>query len=260
MVRLRIGVTVWDVTTPTAPWELTGASVSGVGGGEYEVRFRTSETAGQRYWLQETATYQAPASVRVRGDTGLRAPAGGADAVIVTHASLKPAAEALAEWHRDHGRRALVVDAQDAYDEFNEGIYHPQAIPAMLSWAQSHWAPPGPAYLTLMGDGHWNFKGYNPAVYPAPEIMIPPYLAWVDPWQGEVPADTLFGADDNDGNDFPGMSDTIIDNHLPADITPPGLPVRPGAVHGGPCCLRSSIKIVPSWKIRRCQIVCLVLQ
>ncbi|MCS6842915.1 MAG: C25 family cysteine peptidase [Caldilineales bacterium] len=196
-------VAIWDVTDPLQPRRLTGASVQPEGSG-YRVRFRVDAAAGARFWLQEEATWTPPTSVRVRPPTGLRNPTGGADAVIVTHASLRPAAELLANWHRSYGRRALVVDARDAYDEFNDGIYHPKAISAMLAWAHAHWAPPGPQYLTLVGDGHWNFKGYNTAVYPAPPIMIPPFLAFVDPWQGEVPADTLYG--NIAGNDVPEIS------------------------------------------------------
>lgn len=191
-------VSIWDISDPTQPVRLTGAAVQPDGAG-YQVRLRANPTAGARFWMQEDNTWAAPASIRLRPPTGLRDPAGGADAVIVTHASLLPAAETLATWHRNHGRRALVVDAQDVYDEFNEGIYHPKAVPAMLTWATSHWTPPAPQFLTLVGDGHWNFKSYNTAAYPAPPIMIPPYLAWVDPWQGEVPADSYFGDTTGDG-------------------------------------------------------------
>ena len=52
---------------------------------------------------------------------------------------------------------------QDVYDEFNEGIrIAPEAIPNMLRWAAAHWPGPAPAYLTLLGDGHWNMKGHRP--------------------------------------------------------------------------------------------------
>lgn len=196
-------VAIWEVTDPAQPQRMTGAWVESDGAG-YRVRFRASPNVGQRFWLQEEAAWAAPSSLRVRPPTDLRYPAEGADAVIVTHASLRPAADLLANWHRSQGRRALVVDAQDAYDEFNHGIYHPKAVPAMLAWAHAYWPPPGPQYLTLVGDGHWNFKGYNTAVYPAPPIMIPPYLAFVDPWQGEVPADTLYG--NIAGNDAPEIA------------------------------------------------------
>ena len=179
-------VAIWDVTNPVAPVRLLAPAGS-------PIRFRVQTTAGNRYWLQSVGEIQRPASVRVRPPTNLRNPPGGADAVIVTSAVLRPQAERLAEWHRAHGRRALVVDIQDAYDEFNDGIYHPKAVQAMMKWAAGHWQAPAPAYLTLFGDGQWNFKNYNPVVYPGGPNHIPPYLAWEDPWQGEVPVDARYG-------------------------------------------------------------------
>ncbi len=194
---------VWDISDPLQPKRLIGAAATAVGA-ETQLRFRATAQAGARYWLQAESTFAAPASVRVRQPTGLRTPAEGADAVIVTPASLRPAAERLAEWHRAHGRRAQVVDIQAVYDEFNDGIYHPKAVPAMLAWAQTKWPGPAPLYLTLVGDGHWNFKGYNPSVYPDSPNLIPPYLDWVDTVQGETPSDTAFG--DLDGDRLPEIA------------------------------------------------------
>jgi len=130
--------------------------------------------------------------------------AAGADVVIVTSAELRPAAERLAAFDRQRGYQARVVEFQDVVDEFNHGIYHPRAVPAMLAWAQANWPDPTPRFLTLFGDGHWNFKNYNPALYPPQPQHIPPYLAWVDPTQGEVPADPWYG--DLDGDRLPDLA------------------------------------------------------
>jgi len=225
---------IWDITDPARPVRLVGATATNEGS-EAAVQFRVDEAVGARYWLQAAETISGAASVRLRLPTGLRDPEGGADVVIVTPAVLRDAAERLAVWHQGHGRRALVADIQDVYDEFNAGILHPGAAPAMLAWAQEHWAGPAPAYLTLMGDGHWNFKGYNPADYPPEPIPIPPYLAWLDPVQGEVPADTLYG--DITGDGLPDVAvgrlavntlaeaQTVVDKIIAYD--PPGSnPVR----------------------------------
>ena len=72
-------------------------------------------------------------------------------------------------------------------------------IQAMLKWASTNWPAPAPQYLTLVGDGHWNFKSYSPASYPPQVNPIPPYLSWVDFWQGEVPTDSRFGDINDDG-------------------------------------------------------------
>jgi len=211
-------VWIWDVSDPLMPIRLEvspgqdgahkvflplssrgdGAQGVSCGVGVHMVHFRASTQAGSRFWLQAAPTIQGPASIRLRPATGLRAPAGGADAVLVTTPVLRPAAERLAQWHEAHGRRALLVDIQDVYDEFNDGIYHPKAVQAMMKWAVANWAAPTPAYLTLVGDGHWNFKGFNTTDYPMQPNHIPPYLAWVDLWQGEVPADAWFGDIDDD--------------------------------------------------------------
>lgn len=196
-------VEVWDVTDSLAPRRMTGATVESVGG-DVRLRFRANDALGSHFWLQASDSWHAPASARVRPPTGLRDPVGGADVVIVTDASLLSAAQSLASWHAAKGRRPLVTLFEDVVDEFNDGIYHPKAVPAMMAWAQTHWQAPGPAYLTLFGDGHWNFKGFNTAVYPARPNPIPPYLAWVDPWQGEVPADGLYG--DLDGDMVPDIA------------------------------------------------------
>ena len=136
-------VTVLDIADPAQPRRLTGV-LPALDDAGLQLRFRTDDGSGARYWLQEEAAFQSPASIRIRPDTGLRSPAAGADAVIVTPAEFRPAAERLAAWHQAHGRRALVADLQDVYDEFNEGIrIAPEAIPNMLRWGTAHWPGAG---------------------------------------------------------------------------------------------------------------------
>ena len=200
-------VIIWDVSNSSQPRRLTVSermvhrlylpliSSSGVvQTPEHRVRFRADSLVGTRYWLQEEATFQHPATISLRPDTGLRNPARGADTVIVTPAEFRPAAERLASWHEAHGRRTVVADLQDMYDEFNAGIaIAPQAIPNMLRWASEHWPAPAPAYLTLLGDGHYNMKGLNPALYGTVPSWVPPYMVFVDPWLGEIAADMRYG-------------------------------------------------------------------
>ena len=196
-------VVVWDITTPDQPTRLTGATAQAEAG-TYAVRFRITPAVGDRYWLQTEGSFAAPASVSLRPSTGLRSPAGGADTVIVTPAFLRPAAETLAAWHRAHDRRTMIADLQDVYDEFNEGIRHPVAVRQMMIWASTNWAAPVPAYLVLMGDGHWNMKGFNPAMYATTPNPIPPYLIFSDPWVGEIPSDGVFG--DITGDNVPDLA------------------------------------------------------
>ena len=210
-------VTIWDISDPTQPRWLTVTkgmahkiylpliSLRSVASGAvqtllHRVRFRTDDAVGSRYWLQEEAAFQHPTSLRVQNPIGLLDQARGADTVIVTPPDFLPAAQRLAAWHEAHGRRAVVAVLQDVYDEFNQGIrIAPEAIPNMLRWAGAHWPGPAPTYLILLGDGHWNMKGIAPEIHGTAPDHIPPYLAFVDPWLGEVPADLRYGDLDSDG-------------------------------------------------------------
>ena len=196
-------VRIWNITDPLQPKHLVGASsVNGEVG--QALAFQVDDIPGDRFWMQTAATISTPANIRLTSTTHLRTPVSGADTVIVTSTELRPAAEQLAAWHETQGRRVLVADFQDVVDEFNDGIYHPRAVPTMLAWAHDHWPQPAPQFLTLVGDGHWNFKGFNPDLYPPTPQHIPPYLAWVDPTQGEVPADAWYG--DIDGDRLPDVA------------------------------------------------------
>lgn len=170
---------VLDITQPLAP--------SMFNGWEYStgmLTFQNYQSALTRYFL---AAPQDVTSERIQAYTpaDLSIPA---DYLIVTHADFLSGAQALADFHSAQGLTTRVIDVADLYNQFNDGIYNPIAIKRYLQYAFSTWSVP-PSYVVLIGDGHWNFKGYpgydNPANY------MPPYLAWVDPWQGEVDSANL---------------------------------------------------------------------
>jgi hypothetical protein len=115
---------------------------------------------------------------------------GGFDYVYITHADFLTSTQALANYRSGTGLSTVVVDINDLYNEFNFGIYHPIAIKNFLAYAYDNWGVK-PTYALLVGDGHWNFHEYNTATYGSGPQFMPPNLAWVDPWQGEVDSANL---------------------------------------------------------------------
>ena len=82
-----------------------------------------------------------------------------------------------------------MVNVLDIYDGFNYGIFDPEAIRDFLAYTYTSWIKPAPTYVLLVGDGNYdylNFLGRNQPNF------IPPYLANVDPWLGEVAADNRY--------------------------------------------------------------------
>lgn len=191
-------VEVWDVADPGHPVRLSPVDVrEGVDG----VVVRVGVSVGRhRIIAAARGAFQHP-RLESYTPTNWRDPSWGADAIIITSRNLMPAAERLAAYRRAQGTRVILVDVESLYDEFAWGWYHPEAIRAFLAYAHRYWRKPAPRYVILFGDGHWNFRGFNVEKYgPLPPNHVPPYLAWVDPWQGEVPVDqayvTFAGNDD----------------------------------------------------------------
>jgi hypothetical protein len=114
-----------------------------------------------------------------------------ADYVIITHPAFHAALQPLAAYRAAQGLNVRIIDVDDLYNQFTAGIFSPLAIKEFLRYARDNW-PQLPTYVLLVGDGHWNLKGYSG--YENPPIYMPPNLAWVDYWQGEVDSANLLAA------------------------------------------------------------------
>ncbi len=184
----------WEITDPLRPRWVMGVRGE-AGGGGITATFKISHAADARFVAAAAPALRAPKAVELFNPTDLRSTANGADYIIITHELFEPGIQRLADHRAAQGLRVKVVDVADLYDEFNDGIYSPVAIRNFLAYAYANWQAPAPQYVLLVGDGHWNFKGYGQATYGAPEpIYMPPMLARVDPWQGEVDATNLLAA------------------------------------------------------------------
>jgi len=196
------GVELYDVTDPQAPARILGAVVAPAGG-SYTAAFERSATGEGHYAALAPARRLSPARIEPDNPSSLASPGNGADYLIVAPADLIPALEPLAAHRAAQGLRTMVVDVQDAYDEFAHGRPDPEAIRDLVAYAYANWQPPAPAYLLLAGDGNYDFKdnlGFGEPNY------IPPYLADADPWFGETAADNRYACVSGD--------DTLPDLHL----------------------------------------------
>ncbi|HYN88463.1 MAG TPA: C25 family cysteine peptidase, partial [Ardenticatenaceae bacterium] len=176
------------------------------------VAFQVTHGSGARYLAAGAGAIRAPKRIERYVAPDLRSAANGADYIIITHPEFLAASRALADHRAGQGLRTSVVNVADLYNEFNHGIYNPIAIKHFLAYAYANWQPPAPSYVLLVGDGHWNFKGFNPAKYGAGPIYMPPLLAWVDPFQGEV--------------DSPNLLATVVGEDILPDLAIGRLPVN----------------------------------
>ena len=180
------GAYVLDITAPTTPrWLVNQRYVSGV------LSYEGRHPGAGSYLAAGTNSVQNPKSISYYQPPDLLSSSNNYDYLFITHSNFIAAAQQLANFRASQGFTTLIVDVNDLYNEFNFGIFHSIAIKNFLAYTFTNWAEP-PFYVLLIGDGHWNFKGYER--YNTPPIYMPPHLTWTDPIQGEVDSANLLAA------------------------------------------------------------------
>jgi len=175
-----------DITNPHLPKRV--ANVQTHLDGTYRAEFQYTHDNNARFYVLGANAIQAPKDISRYVPADLRSTNNGADYLIVAHADFLDTAQTLANYRVTQGLRVRIVDVQDVYNEFNEGIRHPIAIKNFLEYAFAQWLPPAPLYVVLVGDGHWDILDNR---YTTEPVYMPPNLSWVDPNQGEVDSSNL---------------------------------------------------------------------
>lgn len=180
-------VSVYDVTDASnvARLDVTTAP----NGNTYTAHFGDDVDAPRAYYAVGPAQYRTPLSITADAPSDLGNPNNGADYILITHAAFKNAAQPLAA-QRANDMRVVTVDVQDIYDEFNGGVFDPQALRDFLAYVYANWQPPKPSYVLLLGNGNLNPKNY--ANYIVEPNYIPAYMKLVDPYIGMVASDHRF--------------------------------------------------------------------
>ncbi len=176
---------VFDLTDPLNPVKVVNADVSAG-----TVTFVATPQSGSEYFVLADSAVKSPKSITGYTPEDLSSTSG-AEYLFITHPDFMTALQPLADHRTAQGMSTRIVSVEELYNQFNFGIYHPIAIRNFLAYTFANWTTP-PTHALLVGDGHWNFKGDGVGQYGSPEpIYMPPNLAVVDPWQGEVDSANL---------------------------------------------------------------------
>lgn len=178
----------FDISDPAAPLMVSGANVENIAN-VYQLAFEHT-IASEHFYLAQTKEQRlSPASIELDTASNWSSPNLGADYIIISHADFLAELYPLVAYRTSQLLRVQLVDVQDVYDEFNGGVFSPEAIKSFLATAYSSWQPPAPAMVLLVGDGNFDYQdfyGYGDTNF------IPPYLDDVDPWTGETATDNRY--------------------------------------------------------------------
>jgi len=189
-------------------------------------RFSIPDRSGERRLLVAQQNL-SPVWIRPDRRSSLRAERGPVDYLMIVHGSLQAALEPLAALHRRRGLRVEVVDVEDIYGEFNDGIVSPEAIAEFIRHTKIHRQPPALQYVLLAGDASWDVysdAGVRRNLIPTLQVQVYDELAASDngfatggdeDWRpdlaiGRIPASTA--------DELSGVVDKIIRyTETPAD-------------------------------------------
>jgi len=150
-------VDVFDVTDPANVAVIANATVA-ADGGSYKLQFQDTAQTETRYLALTPAQRKSPASIELDQPSSWQSASNGADYILITHEDFYTGTLALASHRSASGLRVATVKVGDIYDEFNYGIFNPQAIRDFLSYAYEEWVDPPPTYVLLVGDASYDYK------------------------------------------------------------------------------------------------------
>ena len=176
---------------------LTGGEVSRTGA-SHQILFEDTVNRHRRYFVISRRSYKNINALVPTPPTPLRNPANQVDYVVITHSTFAESILPLVEFRRSQDLTTMVVDIDDIYNEFSDGLFNPFAIQKFLRYAYNNYQQPAPTYVLLVGDAHYDYKGATDEIYRRDTTFrgiypnfVPTYHGWA-PASGETSMDQRF--------------------------------------------------------------------
>lgn len=228
-------IDAFDISNPFSVTQIVVGP--GSGPGPYALQFADNNPGPRDLIALSASGIKSPSSITKDTPNNLLNTANSADYVIIAASSLTSSVQSLQTLRSGQfPRPAKLVDIQDVYDEFNDGVVNPKAIRDFLQYAYTSWVTPSVSYVLLVGAGNFDPKGYctlgclsasasNAISTPVGSNLLTPYLKMVDPnnFNGEVPTDNCLVSFDADcslsSHTLPYMHIGRLPADSPADVT-----------------------------------------
>lgn len=149
-------IRAFDVTNPAAVQEILGTVARTASG--YNITVQPNVSA-RRMLVSTVDKALVPSSITVNRASSWNAASNGANVVYITHRDFAASVAPLKALRESQGYRVAVVDVEDLYDEFSNGLESPAAIRAFVARARTNWSIK-PTFVTLVGDGTHDPKNF----------------------------------------------------------------------------------------------------
>jgi hypothetical protein len=150
---------VLDVSDATKPKRINAITIDNRGPDNYRVSFVPS-TPQTRYLVTSLSGLKTPVSSSIDTPSSLKSRSHSAGYLLIAPNELKSTAGNLARYRQQQALTTEIVDIEDIMDEFNYGIFSPEAIRSFLAYAYKNWIR-APRYAVLIGEGTYDYKDYS---------------------------------------------------------------------------------------------------
>lgn len=172
-------IRVWDITVPEAPVAFSEVSVWQAADDVWHVAFACGDAAKRYAVFDASATNYQPSVAGVR-DTDWSDPAQMPEFAIVVppprwFPGFAAAVQPLADFRNAQGLRTRVIDAEELYNAFSDGLAHPKAFQNFSAAGVTNGSGPTLRYMLFAGQAGSDYKlevfkpgaaGLYPAFFP----------------------------------------------------------------------------------------------
>lgn len=152
-------IQLFEISDPTAVQRITGFTVDD-STADVSVHFTHESTTPVHYLSLTESSYLTPAHLSLGTTPALQTSSNSADYILITHSDFLTRTTPLAQHRQAQGLRVVTTTSTDIFDEFNHGIFDPQAIRDFLSYAYQNWQAPAPTYVMFVGDATQDYRDY----------------------------------------------------------------------------------------------------
>ncbi|MBI5652674.1 MAG: hypothetical protein HZC40_19850 [Chloroflexi bacterium] len=209
-----VTIKAFDITDPLNVARYPNVITAAIGP-TFTLAFSDTLTTAREYIALTQSQIKSPIQITKDVFANLSATSNGADYIAIAPSAFLTGAQPLMNLRAGQGLRVKLVDVQDVYDEFSDGVADAIALRDFLAYAYANWQAPAPTYAVLIGDGTFDPRNYCSTQKPCPAIpdpiisqpiQIPTLLNVVDPWLAETASDNRFVAFNAPTNTVPFLA------------------------------------------------------
>ncbi len=129
------------------------------------IAFADTALSALDYFCVDPNYFMTVDSIRKDQSSDLKNIQTGADLIVITHSKFNSVAERYKNFRTNNwtdktiaNPRIKIVDVQDIYDEFSNGLLDPLAIRDYLKYAFENYSAPAASYVCLVGDMSYDYR------------------------------------------------------------------------------------------------------